>query len=161
MATPSDAWQPNRKLAATVVDTEPPPPSAWPRLPPLEPSPAPWPTTKKPQRTPPRLGRRQQPAATAPAQRRSAGGWIALVGLCALAAGLFLGPTITTSADRAMELGMGWLAPRAPSFLRPYLPAPMPKPIEPRARRPLLETPPPVESPPVKEATPARSRRHK
>lgn len=160
MTTPSDAW-PNRKLAATVVDTDPPPPVAWPRRQPAEPSPDAWATTKKPQRTPRRLGHRPQLAAAAPAQGRSAGRWIVSATLWGLAGGLLAGQSLVAHVDRGMEVGMAWLAPRAPSFLRPYLPVQAPKPVEPRTRRPLLEAPPSPETPPANEPAPKQARRRR
>jgi hypothetical protein len=55
--------------------------------------------------------------------------------LWALAGGLFAGRTVAAHVDRGVEVGMDWLAVRAPSFLRPYLPDPVPKLIAPRTHR--------------------------
>lgn len=61
---------------------------------------------------------------------------------------------------------MNWLAVRAPSFLRPYLPERVPMLIEPRGHRQIVASPPPAEAPPSKEAAivapkQERSRRHR
>jgi len=164
MATPSDAW-PNRKLTATVVDTEAPQPSALSGWAQTESSPDAWPT-KKPQRAPRRLARPIQPRSTAPAQGRPVGRWIVAAALWALAGGLFAGRTIAAHVDRGVEVGMDWLAVRAPSFMRPYLPERVPKPIEPRTRRHVVASPPfdgvlPSEEPAEVAPKHVRSRRHR
>ncbi len=88
------------------------------------------------------------------------------VALWALAGGLFLGRTIAADIDRGVGIGMDWLAMRGPSFLRPYLPAPVPKLIEPRARLHVAASPPPAAAAPSKEGAHAapkhdRSQRHR
>lgn len=132
MATPNDLW-PNRKVTATVVDTDPPPSSGWSDWAPTESSPSAWSSTKKkPQRAPRRMAPSAQAAA---ASGRPVGRWIAAAALWALAGGLFAGRQIATHVDAGVEVGMDWLAVRAPGFLRPYLPTPVPKLIEPRPHR--------------------------
>jgi len=165
MATPSDAW-PNRKVTATVVDTESSQPGAWSGWAKTEPSPGTWPTRKKPQRAPRRLAQPARRTTTAPAQSRPVGRWIVTAALWALAGGLFAGRTIAAHVDRGVEVGMDWLAVQAPSFLRPYLPERVPKLIEPRRHRPIVASPPPAEAPPSEEAAlvapkQERSRRHR
>jgi len=164
MATPSEAW-PNRKMTATVVDTES-PPGAWSGWPKTEPSAGAWPTRKKPQRAPRRLSQPTRPTTTAPAQSRPVGRWIVTAALWALALGLFAGRTIAAHVDQGVEAGMDWLAVRAPSFVRPYLPERVPKLTEPRGHRQSVASPPAAEVPPSKEAALVapkheRSRRHR
>jgi len=167
MATPSEAW-PNRKVTATVVDTGAPEPAAWSGWAKTETSSGAWPTKKKPQRAPRRLSQpnRSASTSTAPAHSRPVGRWIVAAALWALAGGLFAGRTIATHVDQGVEAGMDWLAVRAPSFVRPYLPQPVPKLTEPRAHRPSVASPPPAEVPGSKEAAPVvpkheRGRRHR
>ena len=161
MATPNDAW-PNRKLAATVVDTEAPPPGAWEGWSPTESSHNAWSTKKKLQRTTPR--RPARPTTSAAAQSRPVGRWIVAAALWALAGGLFAGRTIAAHVDAGVEVGMDWLAVRAPSFVRPYLPQPVPKLTLPRSHRQAVASPRPFEAPPPKEtahAAPKEERGHR
>lgn len=163
MATPSEAW-PNRKVTATVVDTGAPEPADWSGWAKTEKSSGAWPTQKKPQRAPRRLSQANRSTASAPAQSSPVGRWIAAAALWALAIGLFAGRTIATHVDRGVEAGMDWLAVRAPGFVRPYLPQPVPKLTEPRAHRPSVASPPSFEVPSPKEAVAPkheRSRRHR
>ena len=165
MATPSEAW-PNRKMTATVVDTESRESGAWSGWGKTEPSPGAWPTTKKPQRAPRRLSQPTRPTTTAPAQSRPVGRWIVTAALWALALGLFAGRTIAAHVDRGVEVGMDWLAVRAPGYVRPYLPQQVPKLTEPRGHRQSVASPPPAEVPTSQEGAVAapmheRSRRHR
>jgi hypothetical protein len=73
-----------------------------------------------------------QPAAT---PSRPVGRWIAAAALWALAGGLFAGRQIATHVDTGVEVSMDWLAVHAPNFMRPYLPKPVPKLIEPRPHK--------------------------
>jgi hypothetical protein len=130
MATPNDSW-PNRNLSATVVDTDPPQPSAWPNWAPPAQGHGAWPTKKKLQRHPRRLVNHTDRMAKPAPTPRPVGRWIVAGALWAFAGGLFAGPPVALCVDRGVEVGMGWLAVRAPSFLQPYLPKPMPKPVEP------------------------------
>jgi hypothetical protein len=91
------------------------------------------------------------------------GQWIVATALWTLAGGLFAGRTIATDVDRGVEVGMDWLAVRAPNFLRPYLPERVPKLIEPRAHRQVSASPPPADALPSKEtehAAPKKERTH-
>ncbi|MFN2167960.1 MAG: hypothetical protein ACK2U9_17095, partial [Anaerolineae bacterium] len=45
--------------------------------------------------------------------------------LWAFAGGLFAAPHLTEHVDQGFEAGVSWVATWAPSFLRPYLPAPL------------------------------------
>ena len=167
MANPSEAW-PNRKVTATVVDTESRESGAWSGWGKTEPSPGAWPTTKKPQRASRRLVQPTRPTSTAPAQAqtRPVARWIVAAALWALAGGLFVGRTIAAHVDRGVEVGMDWLAVRAPGYVRPYLPQQVPKLTEPRGHRQSVASPPPAEVPTSQEGAVAapmheRSRRHR
>jgi hypothetical protein len=132
MATPNDLW-PNRNVKATVVDTDPPQSNTWSEWAPTESSQSAWSTPKKKsQRAPRRTSPTTQPAA---ASGRPVGRWIAAAALWTLAGGLFAGRAIAPDVDAGVEAGMDWLAVRAPSFVRPYLPKPVPKLIEPRPHK--------------------------
>lgn len=163
MATPNDGWS-NRKVTATVVDTEPPPSTGWSSWSPNESPPSAWSTRKKPQRAPRRLSRPAEPTARAVAQSRPWGRWLVAAALWALAGGLFAGRSIAGRVDAGVEVGMDWLAVRGPVFLRPYLPQPVPKLIEPRPHRQGVASPAPTDAP--KETARAaakgeRGRRHR
>jgi hypothetical protein len=163
MATPNDLW-PNRNVKATVVDTDPPQSSGWSDWSPNESSQSAWSTSKKKlQRTPRRTSPTTQPA-TAPGRR--VGRWIAAAALWTLAGGLFAGRMIAADVDAGVEVGMDWLAVRGPSFLRPYLPKPVPKLIEPRPhKQPAVSPVFPDRSTPKETANAApkedRGRRHR
>jgi hypothetical protein len=162
MATPNDLW-PNRKVTATVVDSDPPPSGEWSAWAPTESSHSAWSTKKKPQRAPRRLPQSSQAAA---ALSRPVGRWIAAAAMWALAGGLFAGRVIAPHVDAGVEAGMDWFAARAPGFLRPYLPTPVPKLIEPRTRPKAVASPFAAKALPSKEpAHPAakeeRGHRHR
>lgn len=168
MATPNDVW-PNRNVAATVVDTDPPPPSGWSSWNPEDMRDRAWPGMKKPQQHPPRkvVKSSERLAQTAPAPRR-VGRWIVAGALWAFAGGLVVGPAVASFCDRGVAVGVGWLQVHGPGFLKPYLPKPLPKPSEPPASKRLqLAAPLGTEfAPPTKPASPAapkteRGRKHK
>lgn len=167
MAPPNDSW-PNRNLSATVVDTDPPEHSAWPKWAPPDQGHGAWPTKKKLPRHPRRLvnhtGRTAKPAPTP----RPVGRWIAAGALWAFAGGLFVGPPVALWGDRGVEVGMAWLVVRAPSFLHPYLPERAPKPVEPPTLRrgrvampPTTEASSPTDSPSHMAPNTERGRRHR
>jgi hypothetical protein len=149
MATPSEP-RPNRSLAATMVDSEPPPQSAWPNSEPAPQSawpnsePAPqdawpnwdppsqssgaWPARTAPKRRPRRPKARADSATQAVQTHRPVGRWIVAGALWAFAGGMLAGPPLARYVDPGVEAGMDWLAQRAPGFLRPYLPKPIGQP---------------------------------
>lgn len=151
MATPNDAWS-NRKVMTTVIDSDPPQSSGWSGWAEDESSHSAWATKKKPQRATRRPARPTQ-TGTEAADQRPIGRWIAAVALWSIAGGLFAGRAIAGHVDAGVEAGMEWLAVRAPSFLRPYLPAPVPKLIEPKPRQVATSPIPAAEPPPPQEVT--------
>ena len=123
MATPNDSW-PNRKLAATVVDSDPPEHSARPSWNPPEETWGSRPTSKRPQRRTRRTS--DQMDATAAPRTRPVGRWIVAGALWGFVGALLVGPPLANLVYRGVGVGMNWLTPRAPGFLRPYLPRPIP-----------------------------------
>lgn len=76
--------------------------------------------------------------------------WIVAAALWAFACGLFAGPPVAHYFDRCVEVGMSWLAVRAPSFLQSYLPKPLEQLTPPRrqvAVTPTTEAPSPKKYP--------------